>query len=67
MRHRNAFILAVIGSIIFFFCLEGWGADWKSIGEDTGGNQWEIDMAASLVSLIILQEFGLKRHIQNKK
>ena len=29
MRKRNGVILAVIGFIVFFFCMEGWGADWK--------------------------------------
>jgi len=29
MRTKYGVILAVIGYIVFFFCMEGWGADWK--------------------------------------
>lgn len=29
MTKRNGVILAVIGFIVFFLCIEGWGADWK--------------------------------------
>jgi len=37
MRKKHGVILAVIGYIVFFFCMEGWGADWKSVGQtDTG-------------------------------
>ncbi len=38
MKKRNGIILAVIGYIVFFFCMEGWGADWKYIGKDVGGS-----------------------------
>ena len=31
MRKRNGVILAVIGYIVFFFCMEGWGGDWKVV------------------------------------
>jgi hypothetical protein len=34
MRKRHGVILAVIGYIVFFFCMEGWGADWKSLGKN---------------------------------
>ena len=34
MRKRYGVILAVIGCIVFFFCMEGWGADWKSLGKN---------------------------------
>ena len=46
MRKRNGVILAVIGYIVFFFCMEGWGANWKVIGEDVGGSIWEIDLTS---------------------
>jgi hypothetical protein len=44
MRKRYGVILAVIGYIVFFFCMEGWGADWKIIGKSVPGDLWEIDM-----------------------
>jgi hypothetical protein len=44
MRRRNGIILAVIGYIVFFFCMEGWGADWKLLGRDVAGNVLEIDV-----------------------
>ncbi len=46
MRKRNGVILAVIGYIVFFFCMEGWGANWKVIGEDLEDSVWEIDEAS---------------------
>lgn len=33
MRKRNGVILAVIGYIVFFSCMEGWGEDWEKHGE----------------------------------
>ena len=33
MRKRNGIILAVIGYIFFFSCMEGWGVDWEKHGE----------------------------------
>ena len=33
MQKRHGIILAVIGYIVFFFCLEGWGEDWKKYAE----------------------------------
>jgi hypothetical protein len=29
MIKKYGVILAIIGYIVFFFCMEGWGADWK--------------------------------------
>ena len=46
MEKRNGVILAVIGYIVFFLCMEGWGADWKLIAKDGQGNVWEIDVAS---------------------
>ncbi len=48
MKKRNGVILAVIGYIVFFFCVEGWGADWKPISIDTKGSisVLEIDVAS---------------------
>ena len=46
MRKRNGVILAVIGFIAFFFCIEGWGADWKLIGRDVQDSVCEIDVAS---------------------
>ena len=34
MRKRYEVMIAVIGYIIFFFCMEGWGADWKFLGKN---------------------------------
>jgi len=34
MRKRNGIILAVIGYIVFFFCMEGWGGDWRLYSEN---------------------------------
>jgi hypothetical protein len=34
MRKRYGVILAVIAYIVFVFCMEGWGADWKSLGKN---------------------------------
>jgi len=45
MRIRYGVILAVIG-IFFFFCMEGWGADWKFMGRDIKGSLLEIDVAS---------------------
>ena len=45
MRKTYGVILAVIGYILFFFYMEGWGEDWKVIGEDVQGTAWEIDVA----------------------
>jgi hypothetical protein len=36
----------IIGFVIFFFCLDGWGADWKFIGKDDPGSVWEVDVAS---------------------
>jgi hypothetical protein len=46
MRKRNGIILAVIGYIVLLFCMEGWGADWKLIGQDVKGSVLEIDLAS---------------------
>lgn len=46
VRKRNGIILAVIGYIVLFFCMEGWGADWKPIGVDDQGSAWEIYVAS---------------------
>jgi len=46
MRKTNGVILAVIGYIVFFFCMEGWGADWKLIGRDVQDSVCEIDVAS---------------------
>ena len=46
MRKRNGVILAVIGYIVFFFCMKGWGADWKFVGKDVHGSVWEVDVAS---------------------
>jgi hypothetical protein len=46
MRKRYGVILAVIGYIIFFSSMEGWGADWKFIAKDIQGNVFEIDTAS---------------------
>ena len=43
MRKRYGIILAVIGYIVFFFCMEGWGADWKHICIHAQVSVWEID------------------------
>lgn len=34
MRKRHGVILAIVGYIVFFFCIEGWGADWKHYYSD---------------------------------
>jgi hypothetical protein len=34
MRKRYGVMFAVIGYMIFFSCMEGWGADWKSLGKN---------------------------------
>jgi hypothetical protein len=31
MKNKYGVILTVIGLIIFFSCMEGWGADWKFV------------------------------------
>jgi len=46
MRIRYAGILAVIGYTVFFFYMEGWGADWKFMGRDIKGSLLEIDVAS---------------------
>ena len=46
MSIKCGVILAVIGYIVFFFCMEGWGADWKLIGQDVEGSVLEIDVAS---------------------
>ena len=46
MRIKCGVILAIIGYIVFYFCMEGWGADWKPIGIDAHGSVWEIDVAS---------------------
>ena len=46
MRKRSGVILVVIGYIVFFFCMEGWGADWEFILKDAQDNVWEIDTAS---------------------
>ena len=34
IRKRYGVILAVIGYIVFFVYMEGWGADWESLGKN---------------------------------
>jgi len=34
MGKRYGVILVVIGYIVFVVCMEGWGADWKSLGKN---------------------------------
>jgi len=34
MRKTYGVILVIIGYIVFFSCVEGWGADWKSLGRN---------------------------------
>ena len=46
MRKKHGVIFAVIGYIVFFSCVEGWGADWKFIGQDVKGSGLEIDVAS---------------------
>jgi hypothetical protein len=46
MRKRNRVILAVIGYIVFFFCVEGWGAAWYCIEIDSDGNALLLDAAS---------------------
>jgi len=46
MRKRSGVTLAVIGCIVFFFCVEGWGADWKFIAKDVQGTVSEIDVTS---------------------
>jgi hypothetical protein len=41
MRKRNGVILAIVGIIIFFFYMEGWGADWKRIAVKKERSNWE--------------------------
>jgi hypothetical protein len=38
MRKKHGIIFAVIGIIIFFFCMDGWGADWKYFGSNDFGD-----------------------------
>ncbi len=45
MRKRSGVILAVIGYIVFFFCMEGRGADLKFIHQGVEGSVW-IDVAS---------------------
>jgi hypothetical protein len=35
MVKRSGIILAVVGCIVFFFCMEGWGAEWRLYAEKT--------------------------------
>lgn len=46
MVSKSGVTLTVIGYIVFFFCMEGWGADWKFIGIDVQGTLKEINMAS---------------------
>ena len=46
MRKRNGVILVVIGYIVFSFCMEVWGVDWKYIGKDVQSAILEIDLAS---------------------
>jgi len=46
MRKRYGAILTVIAYIVFFFCMEGWGANWKFIGKSSRDDVWEIDTAS---------------------
>ncbi len=46
MRIKCGVILAIIGYIVFFFCMEGWGVGWKFIGQDVKGSVLEIDVAS---------------------
>jgi hypothetical protein len=32
MTNKSGVIFGVIGYIFFFFCMEGWGVDWKFFG-----------------------------------
>jgi len=44
MRKTYGVIFAVIGYMILFCYAEGWGADWKFIGQDVVGSILEIDV-----------------------
>jgi hypothetical protein len=44
--NKIGIIFAIGGLIIFFFSMEGWGADWKYIEKDSQNNVWEIDTAS---------------------
>ena len=46
MRKTHGAILAIIGYMILFWYAEGWGADWKFIGQDVKGSVLEIDVAS---------------------
>ena len=43
---RYRVVLAVIGCTGFFVYMEGWGVDWKFIGQDVKGSVLEIDVAS---------------------
>jgi hypothetical protein len=34
MKKQYIVILVVIGLTTFFFCMKGWGADWKLLGRN---------------------------------
>ena len=46
MRKRYRVILVVIGYMILLWYAEGWGADWKFLGQDIKGSVLEIDVAS---------------------
>ena len=46
MKITCGVILAVIGCIVFFFCIAGRGVNWKLIGQDVKGSVLEIDVAS---------------------
>jgi hypothetical protein len=54
MRQRNGIILAVVGCIVFFFCMEGWGADWKYyIGNEFGEYYYDAENLNRLPDTIV--------------
>jgi hypothetical protein len=46
MTNKSRIIFAIVGFIIFSFCIEGWAEDWKLIRKDAQGGVWEIDVAS---------------------
>ena len=40
MRTKYGVMLAIFGYILFFFCMEGWGADWRLLGKTSIGDHY---------------------------
>ena len=48
MERRYGVIFTVLGFIVLFFSMEGWGADWKYFRTDEKNNEWFYDAESIL-------------------